>query len=355
MSGRWRRYAGGIVEAGVLVALVATAGWRVASDRVGSRDPVGPSPASLPDTIRRADAEYDAGHLAAASAIYADVLRKDTDNVDARIRLANVFRLNSWNASALTMVDEALGRDPTNSTARLLRSRIYRDEGEGALAVAEYEAALATRPTNTEALYYVGTSYQAARRFDDAIRAYQRAIAADVDLIIPPFEPVPFGVQARTQLARTYRQLSRVQLQAGGYADGMSLLDLALDVLRDAHVVVTDASLRSDGGARAELVGALVAKGSLLRQARQPEAAVLAVYEEITRIDPTDIGAWIETGIMLRRAAMSRLDLEAVERVFLTAYEIDPRDPDAHTNLTSVRQDLAYSDAELDEMFRAAP
>ena len=355
MTGRWRRVPGGVVEASLLIALVATVAWRIAGDRVGGRESVGPGPSPLPDTIRQADEAYESGALAVASALYADVLRKDVDNVHARIRLANVFRLNSWNASALTMVDEALALDPDNAVAHLLRAKIYRDDGESALAVAEYEVAIEAQPTNTEALYYVGTSYQAARRFDDAIRVYARAVEADVDLAIPPFEPVPFGIQARLQLARTYRQLSRVQLQNDGYEDGMALLELALDVLREADTVVKERGLDDYGDARAELISGLSLKATMLRRARRPESETLAVYEEMARVDPRDIDAWMEAGRIRRGIATSRADLEAVETYFETAYELDPRDQDAHTNLTSVRQDLARTDAELEEMFRDTP
>ncbi|MBT3267910.1 hypothetical protein HN371_12180, partial [Candidatus Poribacteria bacterium] len=219
--------------------------------------------------------------------------------------------------------------------------------GESALAVAEYEAVLGTSPRNAEALYYVGTNYQASRRFDDAIGVYARAAAADTDLIIPPFETVPFGIQARLQLGRTYRQLCRVQFENDGYDDGMALLELALDVLREAHSLVETTSLRGYGDARAELISGLSYKATMLRRARRPEQDVLAAYEEMTAVDPNDVAAWLDAGHIRRRAAGSRADLETVEAYYLRAYELDPRDIDAHTNLLSVRQDLQRPEEDL--------
>ncbi len=355
MSGRWRAARLGVFEAAILVALVTSIVWRVNADRSGA------SPAPPPDArpadalLRSADAAYEHGRLAEASALYSDVLRADDGSVHARVRLANVFHLNSWNASALTMIDEALTLEPTNAVARLLRAKVYRDDGEGALAVAEYEALLETQPRNTEALYYVGTSYQAARRFDDAIVVYRRAAAADTQLVVPPFERVPFGIQARLQLGRTYRQLSRVQFQAGGYADGMSLLELALGALRDAHQVVASISLTAYSDVRAELTSALSFKMTMLRRAQRPETDVLAVVEEMVVVDPDDVAAWLDAGQIRRRAARTRADLEVVETYFARAYELDPRDLDAHTNLVSVRQDLERSDADLLLILRDVP
>ena len=355
MTRRWWRARLGAVEAVLCIALVASVAWRVSSDRVGSRGPVTAGDAPVADTLRRADAAYESGSLAASGALYADVLRKDVANVRARIRLANVFHLNSWNASALTMIDEALALAPTSGVARVLRAKIYRDNGDGTLAVAEYEAVLDASPRNAEALYYLGTSYQASRRFDDAIRVYMRAAEADTDLIVPPFESVPFGVQARLQLGRTYRQLCRVQFENDGYRDGMALLELALDALREAHALVESTLLRGYGDARGELTSALSYKATMLRRARQPEQAVLAVYEEMTRVDPDDVVAWLDAGQIRRRAAATRADLETVEGYFARAYELDPRDIDAHTNLLSVRQDLQRPDEELAIILGDAP
>jgi tetratricopeptide (TPR) repeat protein len=358
VTGRWPAVRLGLIEAAILVALVASIAWRVNADRAGDAAATAapPSNAASADVLaQRADDAYEDGRLAEASALYSDVLHADDDAVHARVRLASIFQRNSWNATALSMIDEALALDPANAVARLLRAKVYRDEGEGALAVAEYEALLGTQPRNAEALYYVGTSYQAARRFDDAIVAYRRGVEADVELAIPPFERVPFGVQSRLQLGRTYRQLSRVQFQASGYADGMSLLELSLDALRDAHGVVASISLTQYSDVRAELTSTLSFKMTMLRRAQRPETDVLAVFEEMIQVDPDDVGAWLDAGQIRRRAARTRADLEVVETYFARAYELDPRDLDAHTNLVSVRQDLDRNDADLTQVLQDLP
>ena len=347
MSGRWRAARLGAIEAVILLALVISIVWRVNADRSGADPAPAPDVGQADVHLAAADEAYAGGRLAEASSLYADALRADDGNVHARVRLANIFHLNSWNDSALSMIDEALERDGANAVARLLRAKVYREEGEGPLAVAEYEALLEAAPQNAEALYYVGTSYQAARRFDEAIVSYRRAVEADADLVVPPFERVPFGLQARLQLGRTYRQLSRVQFQAGGYADGMSLVALALDALRDAHGVVGGMSMTQYSDVRAELTSALSFKMTMLRRRQRPESEVLTVFEEIIQVDPEDVGAWLDAGQIRRRAARTRADLELVETYFARAYELDPRDLDAHANLVSVRQDLDRNDADL--------
>ncbi len=228
----WR----GIAEGVLLALLVGTLSWRIAADRpVGIRtDAAAPRlpTQSAEALLAKAHGAYDAGDLASAGAFYADILKVDEGNVIARLRLANIFHVNSWNDSAMALLDEAIARDPDDSSAHLLQAKIYRDEGQSELATQRYETVLQRDPHNAAAHYYLGTAYQSDQRFEDAITQYGAAVRDDESLRMPPFEAVPFGIQARLQLGRTYRQLARFAMQRDTAADAEQLLELALDVLR---------------------------------------------------------------------------------------------------------------------------
>jgi len=345
----------GIAEGLVLILLVATVIWRIAADRggdVAGLSPVHVASESVPSLLARANQAYESSNLAAAGAWYADVLKSDADNVVARVRMANIFHQNAWNDNAKRLLDEALVLEPGDREARLLMAKIFRDEGQPEEATQEYEALLMQEPNNSEAHYYLGTAYQSERRFEEAILEYQEAIRSDADLETPPFDVVPFGLKAGLQLGRAYRQLSRFAMQNGEIDDARALLDLASDVLRDTVARVQDTALAGYTEPTSELVGVLDATARLVRRTRGDESEVLALFMEMTRVDPEDPVAWLEAGQVTRTLAKIRRDVEVALTYFQKAFELDPRYSDAHTNLVAATQLLEYSDDDLREALK---
>jgi superkiller protein 3 len=335
---------------------VLVVGWRVAGDRQGGVwKPPDPS-AEAPTRLEEADRAYQAFDLARAGALYADALKQDPKSVVARLRIATILHRNSWNETAMALLEEVLQSDPNNTAAHLLRARLYRDEGASDMAVQDYERVLRVDPTNAVAYYYLGTALHASRRIEEALFAYQKAVLADTGLAIPPFENVPFGLLAQVQIGRTYRQLSELQYRQNNPADGMQLLNLALDELRKAQALVVRMKLTEFLDAQSELTNALRQKATLFRRAGvNTESDVLACFEEILQVDPQDVDGWIEAGQIYYRNARSRADLKKAESYLKKAFELDPRDIDALTTLTAIQQDLQHSDAELEKSLRSNP
>ena len=348
----WR----GIAEGALLLLLVVTLSWRIAADRtVGASG--GETPPRLPDQtaealLLKAQAAYDAGDLASAGAFYADILKVDDGSVVARLRLANIFHANSWNDNAMALLDEAIARDPDEQSARLLQAKIHRDEGDAALATQQYESVLQLDPHNAAAHYYLGTAYQSDRRFEDAIREYGASMRDDPSLRMPPFEAVPFGIQARLQLGRTYRQLARYAMQNDAAADAETLFELALDALRDTVARADGAQLTGYGEARSELRDTLDDKARLLRRRAADEQDILAVHEEKTRVDPDDPVAWLDAGQATMNLARTRPDVEKALEYFRTAFNTDPTYMDANANMIATQQLLEYSDEDLERVLR---
>ncbi|GIX08002.1 MAG: hypothetical protein KatS3mg115_2405 [Candidatus Poribacteria bacterium] len=337
-------------EAVLFLLITLSLGWRLVNDSSAHYMPEPPQ-GSVATLLQRADAAYDRGDLAQAGVLYAEVLRLEPENVQAAVRLANLLHRNSWNDNAMALLDRALKADPNHLEAHLLRAKIYRDEGESELAAQEYELVVAQDPDNAEALYYLGTTYQAQRQFEKAIYAYVASANADKDLITPPFERVPFGVQARLQLGRTYRQLAGYQFQYGNMKDGMELLELGIEEIRKAAKLAEYLKLTDYREAHHELMAALQQKAQLLLRQRARPQELLAIYEEMIQLDPEDPYGWREAAQLIYQNARSRADLEKALEYFNRAFELDPGDLDAHTGRAAVMQDLARSDEELERIF----
>jgi tetratricopeptide (TPR) repeat protein len=349
-----------VVESVLFALILGVMSFRLAHDRSSPSREAAPVADSTNDLRQRAEKAYQEKNLAVATTLYADILRVEPDDIQARMRLAEVFHQNSWNESALALLNEVFQRDPNNTPAHLLRAKIRRDDGDSDLAMEDYLRVLAIEPNNAEAYYYLGTTYHAAKRVDEAIRAYQQAIASDPTLAKPFFESVPFGIQARVLLGRTYRQQAMDAINVGNRLDGLARLHDALDVLREAVALSktirteTDADAEGSTGyeARAELVNTLRQKASVLRRAGNPNGPeVLAVFEEITRVEPEDTEALLEVGTIRYRTAKSRDDLKQAEKPIQRAFELDPLDIDAQVTLKAIRDDLARSDTELAKTF----
>jgi len=350
-----------VLEAFLLALLLVVMAMRLAYDHGGKASrKTAPISESVQMLRERAERAYQAKNLAVATTLYADLLRLEPEDIQARMRLAEVFHQNSWNESALALLEEVFQRDPNHTPAHLLRAKIRRDEGDSDLAVEDYRQVLAVDPNNAEAHYYLGTTYHAAKRIDEALREYELAIACDPHLAKPFFEAVPFGIQARILLGRTYRQQAMDAFNGGNPTEGMRRLEEALNILREAASLSkgirppTDSVSEGNEGyeARAELVNTLRQKASILRRTGDPNGpAVLAVFEEITRVDPEDTDAFLEVAMIHFRTARSREDLKKAEKAAQRAVELDPVDLDAQVTLKAIRDDLARSDAELAKMF----
>lgn len=352
-----RFYRSSVFLEGVIVVLgVGVMAFRLAHDRGGPGKESLSVRASGDELRRDAEEAFREKNFALAATLYANLLRVEPEDIPARLRLAEVFHRNAWNESALALLEEVFQRDPNNTPARLLRAKIRRDEGESDLAVEDYERVLAVDPNNAEASYYLGTTYHAAKRIDDAIRAYRRAVESDPHLEKPFFESVPFGIQARVMLGRTYRQQAAELLDVGNRPESLRRLEEALDVLREATALSKSRRIEAEETdeenpgyeALTELVSALRQKASLLRRMGDPNGPeVLAVFEEIARVDPENTDALVEIGSIRYRTARSREDLKAAEKFLQRAFELDPLDLDAQVTLKAVRDDLALSDADL--------
>lgn len=128
----------------------------------------------------------------------------DLNVIDLKTRVASLAKKNAvvatsaseemraedWFALALeleaTSPEEArdayrrtLELDPANADARVNLGRLLHEAGELAAAEAHYRLALSTRPDDATAMFDLGVVLEDQKRFDEAIHAYESAIALD--------------------------------------------------------------------------------------------------------------------------------------------------------------------------------
>ena len=89
--------------------------------------------------------------------------------------LALCLRANGRHARVLQIAHQATIRDPYHALGWMLLGSATVSSGAPAAALAPLQRALALEPEFGEAWHFLGESFQALRRWDDAIQAYRRA------------------------------------------------------------------------------------------------------------------------------------------------------------------------------------
>ncbi|MGH7547636.1 MAG: tetratricopeptide repeat protein [Gemmatimonadales bacterium] len=154
-------------------------------------------------------------------------LQRNPNSSDAW--MARAMLLTSRNPRTLEGVSPAFERaialDPRNAEAQHLYGHHLRELGEDAAAAAAYHRALAIEPERTVSLYALGWLYYQRRRYDEARRWLDSALALDRAF----FWPSAMRARVRLQLGQTAEALSdaetAVRLSAGdGYAEAVLAL-----------------------------------------------------------------------------------------------------------------------------------
>ncbi len=161
------------------------------------------------------------------------------------------------------------------------------DDGDYVFAVRSIEKAVALEPDNLEFLYFLGLSYAARKRDQEAIDTFERVVAADPDRYLKAF----------FQLARLYTRQHNPQ-------KALSTLAAAENVHPDHPQIQLE-------------------RGYVL-QALGETARAIQSFERARALDPTltqtvtyDIAAaWLQAG-----------ELERADEMFARAIEVDPQTP----------------------------
>jgi tetratricopeptide (TPR) repeat protein len=143
----------------------------------------------------QAKKQYDAAIAEYKLALQADKNNKDADEI--WVNIGSAYQAKNDYASALDAYQQALKIDPSNVGAKqgmqaasdAQKDKIVTEKyGSGGVkfksgdfdgAIADFLAVLKVNPNDPDTLFSLGASYQAKNDFDNAIKCYQQAIAAN--------------------------------------------------------------------------------------------------------------------------------------------------------------------------------
>ena len=248
----------------------------------------------------------------------------DNDLLHANLRVAEIYQHSSWIKDARNRLERAAKIQPHHVDVRLLRGKLARDDADTMAVANELLAVIEKDSSHAEAHYMLGVLYQQNKQFEDAIAHYKAAIESDAALVALPFEPQPIGLQARLQLARTYRRM----LQDYRFIDREvseqesvkigEIEDAVLAVLEQAVEISPDFSEAKD-----ELVNHLVSRAAIVAREgdTRPYDEALKLYERVVKLDPTRDDIWKRIGEIY---AHFMDDKEAALKAYKAAYQLKP-------------------------------
>jgi predicted O-linked N-acetylglucosamine transferase (SPINDLY family) len=276
---------------------------------------------ALDQEVARAKALHMGGQVAAAAAIYAEVLRRAPGHVEA-LHLSGIVALQTGRPDrAAELFAQAIARDPGVAKFHANRGAALRLVGDAAGALASLEEALRLTPGFPGAEAGRGAALLALGRTDEAVEALRRAVAAD-----------PADLEALNDLGGALRR-------QGEPAAALALLDRALAIapgMAPAHLnranALKDLQRHAEALAAAERAIALepgraaaqATRATILAAMGQGEAA-LAGYAAALALDPGLAEAEANRGAVL-------LDLDRPEEALAAcrrAVELRPDLPHA--------------------------
>jgi tetratricopeptide (TPR) repeat protein len=143
-------------------------------DAIAKRDP-----GNIRVIAARAYTLYRKGDAAAALIAYREALALDPYAPDAVYNVA-LLELAAGNAAAAAANLERLTTaKPDDGQALLLLGRAREKNGEADAALAAYEKAKALGKADADALERMGALYESARRYSEAMDAFEAAVKAD--------------------------------------------------------------------------------------------------------------------------------------------------------------------------------
>jgi predicted O-linked N-acetylglucosamine transferase (SPINDLY family) len=294
--------------------------------------------------FQRALDHHRAGRLTEASALYREILQARPDHADILYLLGVIAHQTGQPAQAVELMRRALAIVPDQPKCydilgRALMALGMAEEAEASLrraivldsspdccnnlgaflkeqgrlddAIAAYQQALARDPRYAAAHYNLGNAYRAKGEMAPAEESFRRALDSD-----------PEHARALAALGQVLQTLSRSE-------DAVPFLERAIVLMPD------DADLHCDLGNALQTLGQL--------------PAASAAYRRSLQLNPALVRAWYAAGC----AENSRKDHATAVACFGRALEIQPGWPEAQHNLGQALFKLGQVDAALD-LFRQA-
>ena len=149
---------------------------------------------TLEQALQTAIAQHQAGNLAAAEAIYRQILAVQPDHVDALHLLGAVALVSARCEEAVERIERAVALSPGNPIYESNLGEAYRRLGRFEEAITHLRQAVDLQPDNPNAWNNLGSAFAGQERLDEAIACFQSAAA---------LRPAHVGTQNNLALAFT--------------------------------------------------------------------------------------------------------------------------------------------------------
>jgi len=251
--------------------------------------------AELAAELERALALLQSGHLAAAAALYENILEREPDHGGA-LHLLGVVALQRGDPHrAVQLISRAIEREPADALMQFNLACAFQTSGARDAALAHYDRAIALKVDFAAAYVNRGVLLTEMGSWDEAVSCYTQAIALDPGL-----------AEAHCNLGHALRQLGRLELALESYDAAIaqnSAFAEAFSGRGDVERALNQpaASLASCQRAielKPDFAAAHSNRGNALRDLGQLDAA-LASYEMAISLDPTLAPAYVNRGAVL--------------------------------------------------------
>lgn len=142
-----------------------------------NKKPAAPQPA--PARLRQAIAHHQQGQLAAAEALYQEILRTDPKNFDA-LHLPGVIAVQTGHPeNGVELIGRALALNRHHAEAQAHIGNAYRDLRRPEEALASYDRSLRLKPHSAVVVNNRGTALEDLMRPEEALACYNKALSLD--------------------------------------------------------------------------------------------------------------------------------------------------------------------------------
>jgi predicted O-linked N-acetylglucosamine transferase (SPINDLY family) len=222
---------------------------------------------------------HRAGDLAAAEALYLEVLRILPDQPDALHLLGLIAHQAKYYARAVELFDKAIGINPNYAVYFSNRGNTLRELSLYGLALESFDQAILLKPDYAEAFFNRGALLHQMKQYQAALESYDRAISFQPDL-----------ADAHNNRGNTLKALQRYEEALASFATTACLNPNRADVHNNS--------------------------GNVLFEMKQFQAA-LESYDKALKLDPNVAEAWCNRGLALLEIKQNQKALESFDKALL--------------------------------------
>ena len=254
---------------------------------------------------------HKANRLGDAEKLYREILTLKPDHADALFLLGGIALHVGSTASAIDLLRRAISINPNNQGYHANLGEAYRQAKRFDEALAAFERSIALEPANPMAFYHKGLVLIARGQKSEAAEAYRAVVALD-----------PRNHQALNNLGATYNELGRFEEAVGTF-------ERALEIAPDDPMVLANLGHAETMSGRAD--------------------KAVETLKRATRSLPSNAAAWGNLGNAYRALGRNDDALDALKR----AVALAPKQLDLRVNYASALQEQGDVKTAIDHLSEA--